>query len=153
RVAAVSDRLPPPMNKPPPLPMGMLPLMPAALPLNSLLVMVVDGPPVATPPPLAPAELLRNRLFCTTRVPRLASSAKPAPKPGGKLWAMVLLLMVTVLLPDCPRPPPNMPAVLPLTTDFVTFSTAVPLSMASSHTPAPWLRQVLSATVELLITT
>ena len=50
RVLVMSDRLPPPMNRPPPLPMGglgMLALMPAALPLNSLSLMVVFGPVVA----------------------------------------------------------------------------------------------------------
>jgi hypothetical protein len=35
--------------------LGMLALMPAALPLNSLSVMVVFGPAVAMPPPLPAA--------------------------------------------------------------------------------------------------
>src|SRR5262249_24961191 len=152
RVMALSDRLPPPMNRPPPLPPR------AALPLNSLLLMVVAlvvvaGPPAKMPPPLVPAELLKNRLFCTDRVPRLFSSAKPPPKPVVKLWAMVLLLMVTVLLPACPMPPPNWPAVLPLITEFVSIIWDVPtlLPMASSQMPAPWLRQLLLAMVELLM--
>ena len=71
----------------------------------------------------------------------------------AKLWAMVLLIRVTLLLPACPMPPPNWPAVLPLTTEFITLSVDVPVAspMASSHTPAPWLRQVLSAMVELFL--